>query len=225
MQTDYQVADSGQAVAVGTHKVLRNTYMMLGLTMVPTVIGAFIGMNMDFTWAQQSPILFALGMLAVMFGLFFAIRANSNSSLGVVLLLVLTGFMGVMLGPIMGPTLGGYLTENFDWRWVFFINLPFGLLALAGVMASESRSATSTGGRLRSLLVSGEVAAAVLLLCGAGLLLQTLLTLVGGDTGYRSPSESVLTLDFSVVTGKNSRYATDEAVMQFYDAVARDVRA
>ncbi len=92
-------------------------------------------------------------------------------------------------------------------------------------MASESRSATSTGGRIRSLLVSGEVAAAVLLLCGAGLLLQTLLTLVGGDTGYRSTSESVLTLDFSVPTGKSSRYPTDEAVTQFYDAVARDVSA
>ena len=101
MQTDYQVANSGQAVAQGTHKVLRNTYMMLGLTMVPTVIGALVGMTMDFTWAQQSPILFSLGMLAVVFGLFFAIRANSNSSLGVALLLLLTGFMGFMLGPIL----------------------------------------------------------------------------------------------------------------------------
>ena len=101
MQTDYRVANSGQAVAQGTHKVLRNTYMMLGLTMVPTVIGALIGMSMDFTWAQQSPILFAVGMLAVMFGLFFAIRANSNSGLGVALLLLLTGFMGFMLGPIL----------------------------------------------------------------------------------------------------------------------------
>ena len=101
MQTDYQVANSGQAVAQRTHKVLRNTYMMLGLTMVPTVIGALVGMTMDFTWAQQSPILFSLGMLAVVFGLFFAIRANSNSSLGVALLLLLTGFMGFMLGPIL----------------------------------------------------------------------------------------------------------------------------
>jgi len=48
--------------------------------------------------------------------------------------------VGVMVGPILGPTLGGYLTENFDWRWVFFINLPFGLLALAGVIAFVSES-------------------------------------------------------------------------------------
>src|ERR1700720_1622700 len=37
--------------------------------------------------------------------------------------------VGVMLGPIMGPTVGGWLTENYSWRWVFYINLPFGLLA------------------------------------------------------------------------------------------------
>ena len=42
--------------------------------------------------------------------------------------------MGVMLGPIMGPTLGGWLTETYNWRWVFYINLPFGLLAAAGLM-------------------------------------------------------------------------------------------
>jgi MFS transporter, DHA2 family, multidrug resistance protein len=43
--------------------------------------------------------------------------------------------MGTLLGPIIGPALGGWLTENFNWRWVFYINLPFGVLAFAGVMA------------------------------------------------------------------------------------------
>jgi DHA2 family multidrug resistance protein len=41
--------------------------------------------------------------------------------------------MGVMVGPILGPTLGGYLTDIYNWRWVFYINLPFGLLAMAGL--------------------------------------------------------------------------------------------
>jgi DHA2 family multidrug resistance protein len=40
---------------------------------------------------------------------------------------------GIMVGPILGPMLGGWLTENFDWRWVFFINLPVGLIALWGI--------------------------------------------------------------------------------------------
>ena len=43
--------------------------------------------------------------------------------------------MGVMLGPIMGPTLGGYLTEYYSWRWVFLINLPFGIATVLGLMA------------------------------------------------------------------------------------------
>jgi DHA2 family multidrug resistance protein len=41
--------------------------------------------------------------------------------------------MGSMLGPIMGPALGGWLTESYSWRWVFYINLPVGVLALAGM--------------------------------------------------------------------------------------------
>src|SRR5919205_238408 len=40
--------------------------------------------------------------------------------------------MGVMVGPILGPTLGGYLTESWNWRWVFYVNLPFGVLAFLG---------------------------------------------------------------------------------------------
>ena len=41
--------------------------------------------------------------------------------------------MGVMLGPIMGPTLGGWLTDSYSWRWVFFVNLPFGILTTVGL--------------------------------------------------------------------------------------------
>jgi DHA2 family multidrug resistance protein len=41
---------------------------------------------------------------------------------------------GVMIGPILGPTLGGYLTDLYDWRWVFFINVPFGIVAVAGLV-------------------------------------------------------------------------------------------
>lgn len=101
MQTDYQVTNSTQTLTLGAHKVLRNTYMLLGLTMVPTVIGAVMGMSMNFAWAAQHPIMAAIGMMAVMFGLFFGIQANRNSTLGVVLLLALTFFMGMMLGPIL----------------------------------------------------------------------------------------------------------------------------
>jgi len=101
MQPDLRVAAAGAELSVGTNKVLRNTYLMLGLTMVPTVIGAVIGMSMNFAFMAASPILGAVVMLAVMFGLFWAISANRNNGLGVALLLALTFFMGLMLGPIL----------------------------------------------------------------------------------------------------------------------------
>jgi len=41
---------------------------------------------------------------------------------------------GAILGPILGPALGGYFTENFSWRWCFYINLPIGILAFLGVL-------------------------------------------------------------------------------------------
>ncbi|SFI25393.1 MFS transporter, DHA2 family, multidrug resistance protein [Collimonas sp. OK307] len=42
--------------------------------------------------------------------------------------------MGVMIGPILGPTLGGWLTDSYNWRWVFFINVPIGSLAFYGIL-------------------------------------------------------------------------------------------
>ena len=53
--------------------------------------------------------------------------------------------VGVMVGPVIGPTLGGYLTDVYNWRWVFFINLPFGLLGIAGLvifLKDRGRNAT-----------------------------------------------------------------------------------
>jgi len=101
METNYSLSGNAQTLPGAANKVLRNTYMMLGLTMIPTVIGAVIGMSMDFTWAAQHPIMFAIGTLAAMFGLFYGIQANRNSSLGVVLLLALTFVMGILLAPIL----------------------------------------------------------------------------------------------------------------------------
>lgn len=49
--------------------------------------------------------------------------------------------MGVMLGPIMGPTLGGWLTEALSWRWVFFVNLPFGILTVVLLSAIMEETA------------------------------------------------------------------------------------
>ncbi len=101
MQPELRIATESADLSLTTHRVLRNTYMMLGLTMIPTVIGAVIGMSMNFSFMSQSPILGMVVMLAVMFGLFWGISKNRDSGVGVALLLVLTFFMGIMLGPIL----------------------------------------------------------------------------------------------------------------------------
>ena len=92
--------------AVTTHRVLRNTYMLLALSMIPTVMGAFIGLSMDFSFMAEHPIMGTIAMIAVMFGLLWAVQANRDSGLGVVLLLAFTGVMGVFLGPILQVALG-----------------------------------------------------------------------------------------------------------------------
>lgn len=100
MQNNFDVAAQSQS-ALATNKVLRNTYALLGFSLIPTVIGALIGMTMNFGFAAQSPMLFFIFALGAMFGMFYLIRANRNNSLGVVFLLGLTFLMGLMLGPIL----------------------------------------------------------------------------------------------------------------------------
>jgi putative ABC transport system permease protein len=93
--------------------------------------------------------------------------------------------------------------------------------ALVQVITSQSRTATGGSG-LRTLLTVAEVATAVLLLCGAGLLLRTLMALDRVDAGYRA--ESVLTMQVNLEYGlPNSRYSTQESLRWFFDAVERDV--
>jgi DHA2 family multidrug resistance protein len=53
--------------------------------------------------------------------------------------------VAVMAGPILGPVLGGWLTENYTWRYIFYINLPIGILALLGMIAFLPQSAGKTG--------------------------------------------------------------------------------
>jgi putative ABC transport system permease protein len=152
------------------------------------------------------------------------------------------GVLGVAVGaaivssaPSVIPDglLPGAVTLTFDLRVVAFcagaallVGLLFGLapawqateLSSSQVIASHSRTVTGHGGRFRSLLVVGEVATAVLLLFGAGLLLRTLLALERVDRGYRA--DSVLTM---MVDPLGSRYPTDASLLQFFEAIEREV--
>ena len=100
MQNNLDISAQSQS-ALASNKVLRNTYALLGVSLIPTVVGALIGMTMNFGFAAQSPMLFFILTLGALFGMFYLIKANRNSSLGVVFLLGLTFLMGLMLGPIL----------------------------------------------------------------------------------------------------------------------------
>jgi modulator of FtsH protease len=93
-------------LAARQHRVLRNTYLLLALTLIPTVIGAAIGTGLDFSFMRASPGLSFMGMLAVFYGGIFAIEKNKDSGIGVALLLLFTLMMGVLLGPLLQHILG-----------------------------------------------------------------------------------------------------------------------
>jgi modulator of FtsH protease len=92
------------APALARNRVLRNTYLLLALTMIPTVIGAFAGMA-TVGLVVAHPILLSLVVFAAVMGLQFAILANRNNVFGVALLLLMTGVLGWWLGPLLSYAL------------------------------------------------------------------------------------------------------------------------
>lgn len=105
MQTSQTAQRIGaQGIALEQQRVLRNTYLLLALTMVPTVAGAMIGINTA-SIIIQNPILSFVLMLSGVIGLQFAIAANRNNGWGVVLLLGMTFLLGWFLGPLLSVAL------------------------------------------------------------------------------------------------------------------------
>ena len=101
MQFGSQILTQPSSLSIGQNKVLRNTYMMLALTMIPTLIGAFIGTSINFSFMAASPIISALLMFGAMMGLMFAVTALRDSVWGIAALLGFTLVAGVFLGPIL----------------------------------------------------------------------------------------------------------------------------
>ncbi|OGA50413.1 MAG: hypothetical protein A3F74_27405 [Betaproteobacteria bacterium RIFCSPLOWO2_12_FULL_62_58] len=136
----YQI--SVQDIALQQQKVLRNTYLLLALTMVPTVVGAMIGINTAGIIIQH-PILSFFIMLGGVIGLQFAIAANRNNGWGVVLLLGMTFLLGWFLGPLLsialtlknGPQLVGLAAAGTGT--VFFV--------MAGIATTTKRDFSFMG--------------------------------------------------------------------------------
>ncbi len=109
MAIDHVTTQYQQTAAVSTetrNRVLRNTYWLLALSMIPTVLGAWIGVATGFTFFAGSPFIGLIAFLAIAFGFMYAIERTKNSGLGIVILLGFTFFMGLMLSRLIGYVLG-----------------------------------------------------------------------------------------------------------------------
>lgn len=128
------------ATTVERNRVLRNTYWLLALSMVPTVLGAWIGVStglMSTMGVGMSTIVFLVGA----FGLMFAIEKNKNSAAGVPLLLGFTFFMGLMLSRLIGVVLGlgngaGLIMTAFAGTGLVFL----GMASLSSVIKRDLSS-------------------------------------------------------------------------------------
>ena len=105
LQTAYAGQAGSGALVEQRNRVLRNTYWLLALSLVPTVLGAWIGVKTGLM-ASMGMGLSTIIFLAGAFGLMFAIEKFKNSSTGVALLLAFTFFMGLMLSRLLAAILG-----------------------------------------------------------------------------------------------------------------------
>jgi len=104
LQTQPGYAGSG-ALAVDRNRVLRNTYWLLALSLLPTVLGAWVGVSTGIA-AAMTPGISLIVFLVGAFGLIFAIEKTKNSTTGVYVLLAFTFFMGLMLSRLLAFVLG-----------------------------------------------------------------------------------------------------------------------
>lgn len=202
-------AGSGEVV-LNQQRVLRNTYLLLALSLIPTGIGALIGINLNFGFMRASPIMASIVLLAVIYGMFFAIEKNRDSGLGVALLLALTFFLGILLGPLLqvaaGLRNGGQLVAlaTGGTAVTFF--------AMAGIATVTKRDLgfmtnfLAVGGIVIMLAVVANIFFASpvmsLAICGAFVLFSSLMIMWqvnqivrGGETNYVS---ATLTLYMSI---------------------------
>jgi len=132
----------GQTGSISTpqvrNRVLRNTYALLALSMVPTVIGAWLCVAFGLNFMASSPFLGFIVFMAIAFGFFWAIEKNKETGTGVLLLLGFTFFMGIMMSGLVGYTLNSYSNG------ASLIMLAFGgtaaIFAVMATIATVSKS-------------------------------------------------------------------------------------
>ncbi|MEO8278419.1 MAG: Bax inhibitor-1/YccA family protein [Ideonella sp.] len=125
-----------------TNRVLRNTYWLLALSMVPTVLGAWIGVSTGIA-SMMSPGIGLIVFLGGAFGFMFAIEKTKNSAAGVPMLLGFTFFMGIMLSRLVGSVLG--LSNGASLIMMAFAGTGTIFLGMATLSSIIKRDISSMG--------------------------------------------------------------------------------
>jgi FtsH-binding integral membrane protein len=147
-QTAYET--SGELTSF-RHSVLRNTYWLLALSMVPTVLGAWIGVQMKFSFMSGSPFIGFLIFMAIAFGFFYVIERTKNSAIGVAVLLAFTFFMGLMLSRLIGHIL------HFSNGASLIMTAFGGTAIVVATMASTATTSKRDFSGLSSWLFAGMI--------------------------------------------------------------------
>jgi modulator of FtsH protease len=202
MSESLQTTVYGNAMAVERRRVLRNTYALLALSLIPTVAGAWVGIATGFNALFAGRLwLSLLVFFGGAFAFLWAIERNKNSGLGVALLLAFTFFMGLMLSRLVGGVLG--LKNGGDLVMMAFggTAIIFAAMATLGTVIQRDLSALGKFLFVGALVVMiGAVAAAflqvpaltltILVLClaifSAYMLYDINQIVTGGETNYVS---------------------------------------
>ena len=135
-------SQTGTALSAERNQVLRNTYWLLALSMVPTVLGAWAGVATGFS-AALSPGLGLVLFLGGAFGFMFAIEKTKNSAAGVPVLLAFTFFMGLMLSRLVGSVLG--LANGAELIMTAFAGTGLVFLGMASLSSVIKRDLSAMG--------------------------------------------------------------------------------
>ena len=141
MATNTPIVTIPGILAPAQNRVLRNTYMLLAISLIPTVIGAWVGVQLNFSFLAGNPFIGFMLFLGIAFGFFYAIEKTKNSAWGVAILLGFTFFMGLMLSRLVGQVLGlnnggRLIATAFGGTAVIF----FAMATLAGTIKRDLSS-------------------------------------------------------------------------------------
>ena len=192
MENRLEQGYTGSQSLISTHKVLRNTYLLLGMTLVFSSLVAFIAMS------TNAPALPWWGLLAGFYGLLFLTNATANSATGLVSVFALTGFLGYTLGPILNRYVGAglgdavvlalgatalvffacsayVLTTKKDMSFLNGMMMALFVVVLVGVIANIFLAMPALSLALSSLFV---------IFSSGAILLTTSNIIQGGETNY-----------------------------------------